>query len=152
MEQHHSPEPEHIFARNPIPEQTLSQAKIEAYLDRICSPLAGTLSADEAAEQRAEMRTHLEALVTAHLELGHTEAEAVKVSLDQFGRKSRLQDAWRNCRPQGIYQMQQHASQSSEMLGGSTVAFCVNFVGCGVLGAGVARRRQKRAMRLARSK
>ena len=40
----------------------------------------------------------------------------------------------------------------SEMLGGTTLAFSVNFLGCGILGAGFALRRRKRALRLAGSR
>jgi len=71
------------------------QAQIDSYLDRICRPLARTLSAEEVAEQRAEMRTHLESLFAAYLETGKSEAEAIRLSLEQFGKEQKLQNAWR---------------------------------------------------------
>jgi len=40
----------------------------------------------------------------------------------------------------------------SEVLGGSTLAFCANSLGCSILGVCVARRRQKRALRPAKSR
>jgi hypothetical protein len=95
MEQHHSPESDPNFVRNPTPDLTVFQAHIDSYLDRVCLPFAGTLSADEAAEQRAEMRTHLEALVTAHLELGCSEAEAISLALEQFGKEHNVARFWK---------------------------------------------------------
>jgi hypothetical protein len=72
------------------------QTKIDSYLERICRPLARTLSADEVTDQRAEMRTHLEALVAAQLEAGRSEAEAIKLTLEQFGKERRIQHDWQN--------------------------------------------------------
>ncbi|MCW3052040.1 MAG: hypothetical protein JWN14_1210 [Chthonomonadales bacterium] len=71
------------------------QTQIDSYLDRICRPLIRTLSAEEVAEQRAEMRTHLEALFAAYLEAGSSEADAIRLSLEQFGKERRLQNDWR---------------------------------------------------------
>jgi hypothetical protein len=95
MEQQHSPESDQNFARNPTPDLTPFQTLVNPYLDLICLPLARSLSPDEATEQRAEMRTHLESLVAAYVELDLPEAEAVRLSLEQFGRENHLQQHWR---------------------------------------------------------
>jgi hypothetical protein len=233
------------------------QARIDAYLDRTCAPLFRSLPQDEAVEQRAEMRSHLENMIAAYVELGSSETLAVTQTLEQFGREQSIAQAWQQecdtvkveagrgtfwfaIRPvvgfsavnwmvlpmmlevyaflthgyfetgralpapltaaaflvfcaeyalfpgflgflagrrtrgktlaasllalpiiqllcmapaaliyHGLHSPLFSPHSLSEMLGGTTLAFCVNFLGCGVLGAGIAQRRRKRAMRLA---
>ncbi len=94
MEHQHSPEPRPTFVPNPPAEQKHRQTAFDAYLDRICLPLARTLSADEITVHRAEMLDHLEALYAAHLELGCSEAEALRLTQEQFGKENQLHNAW----------------------------------------------------------
>jgi len=232
------------------------QARIDAYLDRTCAALFRTLPQEEAAEQRAEMRSHIESMVAAYIELGSSEIEAVSLTLEQFGSEQSVERAWRQecdtvqaeagrgtfwsaIRPTlkyavanaialplmlEVYAALTHryfetgaalpsaltaaallvfcaeyalfpgflgflagrrargktlvasmvalpilqllclsltmlishgptfSHHMSEVLGGSTLAFCANSLGCSILGAGVARRRQKRALRLAKGR
>ncbi|MCW3052502.1 MAG: hypothetical protein JWN14_1672 [Chthonomonadales bacterium] len=232
------------------------QARIDGYLDRSCAPLFRTLPQEEAAEQRAEMRSHMESMVAAYIELGSSEIEAVSLTLEQFGSEQSVERAWRQecdtvqaeagrgtfwsaIRPTlgyvvangialpimlEVYAAITHryfetgaalpgsltatallvfcaeyalfpgflgflagrrargktlvasvvalpilqllclslttwisygptfSHHMSEMLGGSTLAFCANSLGCSILGVGVAWRKQKRALRLAKSR
>jgi len=232
------------------------QARIDAYLDRTCAPLFRTLSQEEAAEQHAEMRSHMESMVAAYIELGSSEIEAVSLTLEQFGSGQSVERAWRQecdtvqaeagrgtfwsaIRPTlgfsmangialpimlEVYAAITHryfergaalpgsltatallvfcaeyalfpgflgflagrrargktliasvaslpilqllclslttllfhgltfSHHMSEVLGASTLAFCANSLGCSILGAGVARRRQKRVLRPAKSR
>ncbi len=73
---------------------TMAQARMEAYLTRVCAPLFVSLPQEEATEQSQEMRSHLEALVNAHRELGATETEAVGLALAQFGKEQQITRAW----------------------------------------------------------
>jgi len=71
------------------------QARIDAYLDRTCAPLFVSLPQNEALQQRAEMQSHLESLVTAHIALGFSETEAVTLALEQFGKEQSVAKAWK---------------------------------------------------------
>jgi len=95
------------------------QSQFDPYLDRVCRPLTRTLSAEDVAEQRAEMRTHLEALFAAYLEAGRSEREAIRLSLGQFGKEQKLQNAWRSeC------ETTQLAAQKSELWPGFRWGAC----------------------------
>jgi len=92
---------QYFSSEEPISSQKLSEsnpmiaARIDAYLDRICAPLFVSLPQEEAMQQRAEMRSHLESLVVAHIELGFAEAEAVTLALEQFGKEQSVARAWK---------------------------------------------------------
>lgn len=76
-------------------ESPIVRARIEAYLNRTCAPLSHMLPQEEVAEQYAEMRSHLESLVAAYIELGAPEIEAVAQALEQFGKEQSVARAWK---------------------------------------------------------
>ncbi|MCW3096718.1 MAG: hypothetical protein JWL77_2336 [Chthonomonadaceae bacterium] len=94
MQQQFSSEESKPFG-NPSENGPMVQARIDAYLNQTCAPLFLSLSQEEAMQQRAEMRSHLESLVEAHVELGFSEAEAVTLALEQFGKEQNVVRAWK---------------------------------------------------------
>jgi len=92
---------QYFSSEEPISSQHLSeinpmvQSRIGAYLDRTCAQLFVSLPQEEALQQRAEMQSHLESLVEAHIELGYSEAEAVTLALEQFGKEQSVARAWK---------------------------------------------------------
>ena len=71
------------------------QSRIDAYLTRTCAPLFVSLPQQEALQQRAEMQSHLESLVEAHIELEYSATEAVTLALEQFGKEQSVARAWK---------------------------------------------------------
>jgi hypothetical protein len=73
-------------------------ARIEDYLDHVCAPLLGVVPYRRRQELRAELRSHLEALVASCEELGSTPELAVLTALREFGNPRaigrRCADEW----------------------------------------------------------
>ena len=67
---------------------------IYEYLDQVMSSLVGTLHEDEISERRAEMRSHIVAMIDARVELGDSPEIALKETLAQFGQPAKLQTEW----------------------------------------------------------
>jgi hypothetical protein len=79
----------HICAR-----ASQSDPHIEDYLDHFCVPLVGRVPYAARATLRSQLRTHLEALVDARLELGWGRDEAVRHALTKFGDPRVLGRKW----------------------------------------------------------
>ncbi|MCW3052039.1 MAG: hypothetical protein JWN14_1209 [Chthonomonadales bacterium] len=94
MQQHFSSEESKPFVQ-PAESNPMVQSRIDAYLTRTCAPLFVSLPQEEALQQRAEMQSHLESLVVAHIELGYSETEAVTLALEQFGKEQSVAKAWK---------------------------------------------------------
>jgi len=95
MQQQFSSSEEPKPFRNSSESNPMIAARIDGYLDRTCAPLFVSLPQDEAVQQRAEMQSHLESLVAAHIELGFVEADAVTLALEQFGKEQSVARAWK---------------------------------------------------------
>ena len=67
---------------------------ISDYLDQVMSSLVGTLPETEISGRRAEMRSHIVAMIEARLELGDSLEIALKATLAQFGQPAKLQTEW----------------------------------------------------------
>ena len=74
---------------------SMVQAKIDSYLTRTCASLFLALPEEEALEQRREMKSHLECLIAAYVELGSSESLAVTQALEQFGKEQSVAQAWK---------------------------------------------------------
>src|SRR5688572_4418190 len=80
-------------ASRSAPPQALSRSgeamaphpRIEDYLDHVCAPLVGVVPYAKRQELRAELRSHLEALIATHQELGRGPEVAALEALRQFG-------------------------------------------------------------------
>jgi hypothetical protein len=59
--------------------------RINDYLDQVCAHLRSSVPPERLAEVRAEIATHLDELIEAHLELGSDPQNAVTAALRQFG-------------------------------------------------------------------
>lgn len=70
------------------------EKSISEYLDQVMSSLVGTLHEDEISERRAEMHSHIVAMIDARLELGDSLEIALKETLAQFGQPHKLQVEW----------------------------------------------------------
>jgi len=69
----------------PVPRKDeMSDAHIEDYLDHFCAPLVGKVSYEERVKMRDELRTQIEGVVAAHLELGSPREQAIALTLQQF--------------------------------------------------------------------
>jgi hypothetical protein len=79
---------------NPPVETAPRDARLEAYLDRACTSLAGRLAPSERRELRAELAAHLDSLVDAYQELGSERDEAVEQALVQFGDPGLICKHW----------------------------------------------------------
>ena len=64
--------------------------RIEGYLDQVTARLPRHLSPTSRQAEREELAAHLDALVSAHLELGADENTAVLAALHEFGDARRL--------------------------------------------------------------
>jgi hypothetical protein len=71
-----------------------SDPHIEDYLDHFCVPLVGRVPYAARATLRSQLRTHLEALVDARLELGWGRDGAVRHALTKFGDPRVLGRKW----------------------------------------------------------
>lgn len=68
--------------------------QIEDYLDQTCAPMVSQKPYEERAAIREELRSHLVALVRASVELGASEAEAVRSALQKMGRPTQVARAF----------------------------------------------------------
>src|SRR5947209_5168938 len=66
------------------------EARIEDFLDRVFARLVAVLPYEERQRRRAEMRAQLDALITAHLELGTPPEPALEYALMQFQRENAI--------------------------------------------------------------
>jgi len=73
---------------------TAPAARIEDYLDHVFAPLLGLVPYARRQELRAELRSHLEALVATHEERGAARDAAVAMALRQFGPPHALGRLW----------------------------------------------------------
>lgn len=95
MEQQFSPTDTSASSRQRTDATPLVEAKLDAYLTRTCTPLFRALPAEEAMAQRREMRSHLECLIDAYMELGSSETQALTLALEQFGKEQNVALAWK---------------------------------------------------------
>lgn len=72
---------------------TLSWA-LDAYLEQLCAPLAGLAPEEWQRDLRAELTSHLEALIEAHEELGASREDAVRHAFRQMDDPTRLGKQW----------------------------------------------------------
>jgi hypothetical protein len=75
-----------------LPEEVSVQ--IEDYLDHVCAPLVAHVPYKTRREWRGEMRTHLESLTLAHVELGDAPDVAAANALKQFGASDTVSKQW----------------------------------------------------------
>lgn len=68
--------------------------QIEDYLDHICAPLVTSVPYEARCTLRQEMRQHLQAATSAHIELGSAPEEAVTQALTQFGEARQIARQW----------------------------------------------------------
>ena len=69
----------------PVPRKDeMSEAHVEDYLDHFCVPLVGKVSYEERAKMREELRSQIESVIAAYVELGSTREQAVALALQQF--------------------------------------------------------------------
>jgi hypothetical protein len=68
--------------------------RLEDYLDRVCAPLVEVVPHARRQELRAELQSHLEALVASYQELGEDPEVAVLSALRQFGDPRTLGERW----------------------------------------------------------
>jgi hypothetical protein len=69
----------------PVPRKDeMSDAHVEDYLDHFCAPLVGKVSYEERVKMREELRTQIESVIAAHLELGSPREQAIALALQQF--------------------------------------------------------------------
>lgn len=69
----------------PVPRKDeMSEAHLEDYLDHFCVPLVGKISYEERAKMREELRSQIESVIAAHIELGVTREQAIALTLQQF--------------------------------------------------------------------
>jgi AcrR family transcriptional regulator len=71
-----------------------ADARLDDYLDHVCAPLVGLVPYARRQELRAELHSHLEALVATHEELGSARDAAVVLALRQFGPPGHLSRQW----------------------------------------------------------
>lgn len=77
----------------PAPRAALmTEEDMEDYLDHACAPLLGQSSYKERQRVRADIRTQLEAIITAYQELGHSREEAVGLTLQSLCKESATQE------------------------------------------------------------
>ena len=68
---------------------------VEEYLNQLWAPAASAQDAAVQLQSHAEMRTHIESLIEANMELGDSEEQAVEHALKQFGNTYTLQREWK---------------------------------------------------------
>lgn len=73
-----------------------SYPRVESYLDSLCSPVASAFGEGHDSEARSEMRTHIESLIEANIELGDSREEAIEHALVQFGKVHTVKRAWKS--------------------------------------------------------
>ena len=74
---------------------TFIEKSISDYLDQVTSSLVGTLPEAEISGRRAEMHSHIVAMIDARIELGDTPEIALKETLSQFGQSRNLKTEWK---------------------------------------------------------
>ena len=78
----------------PVPRKDeMSEAHVEDYLDHFCVPLVGKVSYEERVKMREELRTQIESVIAAHVELGSTREEAIPLVLRQFSHVPAVEPA-----------------------------------------------------------
>jgi len=69
----------------PVPRKDeMSEAHVEDYLDHFCVPLVGKISYEERVKMRDELRSQIESVIAAYVELGSTREQAIALTLQQF--------------------------------------------------------------------
>src|SRR5258708_79294 len=68
--------------------------RLQDYLDRIMAPLVETVPYEKRGGLRAELASHLDALVAAHIEMGSSLDGAVELTLAEFGDPRKLARRW----------------------------------------------------------
>ena len=94
MLQHH-PEPEPTSSPSLSANPDFTSIPIETYLDTISPPVEAALTAEAQRERRAEMKTHIESLIAAYIELGDTPEQAFEKACRQFGDSRSVQTEWK---------------------------------------------------------
>ena len=83
----HTPAEESTYPSHyaPVPRKDeMSEAHVEDYLDHFCVPLVGKVSYEERVKMREELRSQIESVIAAHVELGSTREQAIALTLQQF--------------------------------------------------------------------
>src|SRR5580658_1397428 len=78
---------------------SITNPRVEAYLDSVSPVIASGLDEAHNREARAEMRTHIESLVEAYVELGDSHEQAVEHALEQFGKSHTIRREWGRAYP-----------------------------------------------------
>ncbi len=69
----------------PVPRKDeMSEAHVEDYLDHFCVPLVGKISYEERVKMREELRSQIESVIAAYVELGSPREQAIALTLQQF--------------------------------------------------------------------
>lgn len=72
----------------PVPRKDeMYDTHVEDYLDHYCAPLVGKVSYEERVKMRLQMRSELEAVIAAHMELGSSREQAIALTLPQFNSR-----------------------------------------------------------------
>ncbi len=69
------------FEHTAILDPVMTDAPIESYLNRTFAPVIGTVSYDERQQMRSERRQEILSIVAAHMELGSSREEAIRLEL-----------------------------------------------------------------------
>jgi hypothetical protein len=111
----------------PVPRKDeMSEAHVEDYLDHFCAPLVGKISYEERVKMRDELRTQVESVIAAHLELGSTREQAIALALQQFSHVPSVAQVAPPVQQQAVHSAtayQQEAAVSKSASGGALLAF-----------------------------
>jgi hypothetical protein len=79
-----------------LPCNPTTEAKLTAYLDAICAQTPPEVPGTAVQEMRLEMSAHLLSALSANVEMGRTEDEAISQVLTQFGNPPIVARQWKN--------------------------------------------------------
>jgi hypothetical protein len=87
----HQFEPTQVSTKYAAPVTGMSQVpdpRVEDYLDHVCAPMIGHFSYEERMARRTALREAMEPVIAAHVELGASRDEAVRMTLAQLRAES----------------------------------------------------------------
>lgn len=82
------------YLRAEMRAQVTIRNRIEGFLDALLGSLGDALPAEKIADLRREIRSHLDARISAYAELGSSREEAVCEAIEQFGDSRSALAAW----------------------------------------------------------
>ena len=103
QESHQEPQEHHVlpasapptFGLNPPDSVSLTDTRLNAYLDTICALMPAHVPAEFIADMRREMHIHLQTALAAMEELGYAHEEAAAHAITQFGEPRMVAKHWR---------------------------------------------------------